>query len=353
MKTENATGSRISAVRAFSIIELLAAMAVFLLVAVAVATIVSSTAQVSGLARGKIRAEGAANQAFDRMTADFSRSVLRASLPDRIEKVAGNDILTFYARVDAYAGDRGISKVSYKVEDGNLLRGAEGFSWSDTGSLSQLRSMGTTPDSPSNPTATAFIETLEPQILEPENFESLGPGVFRIEYCFLLKDGTLSTVPVMQLPGVSNVLAATTSPDNTATGYAVGSRWFRPTSESSASRAFICVDTTTTTSTSGTTETTSTWKRLGWNDVYAIVVGIAVLDPESRRAFADVLTPAKLDEMAQAFPAAVNGKDILEAWNGASTTAQPDWEQTIQGLGLPSKILEGISVRQQSFRIGN
>jgi len=325
-------------------IELLVATAVFLLVAVAVATIVSSTAQVSGLARNRIRAEGTANQVFDRMAADFQRAVLRPGLPDRIDKLAGNDVLTFYARADAYAGDRGISKVSYKVDGGNLLRGAEGFSWMNTGTLPQLTVTGITPDSPSDPTATVFTETREPQILDPENFEPLGPGVFRIEYCFLLKDGTLSTVPVMQLPGVLNALAATTSPDITETGYTAGSRWFRPTSASSASRTFICTD---------TTVTTSTWKRLGWDDVDAIVVGIAALDPETQRAFADLLTPAKLDQMVQAFPAAENGKDILEAWNGPSTTAQPDWEQTIQGLGLPSKIREGISVRQQYFRLGH
>lgn len=343
MKTPNARSSQTSSVGAFSMIELLVATAVFLLIAVAVATIVSSTAQVSGLARNRIRAEGAANQVFDRMAADFQRAVLRAGLPDRIEKLAGNDVLTFYARADAYSGDRGISKVSYKVDGGNLLRGAEGFSWTSTGTLPQLTIAGVTPDSPSDPTATVFTETMEPQILDPENFEPLGP-VFRIEYCFLLKDGTLSTAPVMQLPGVLNALAATTSPDPTATGYAAGSRWFRPTSASSASRTFICTD---------TTPTTSTWKRLGWDDVDAIVVGIAVLDPETRRAFADLLTLAKLNEMAQAFPAAENGKDILEAWSGPSTTTPPEWEQTIQGLGLPSKVLEGISVRQKYFRLGH
>jgi len=344
MKTKNATGSCMSDVPAFTLIELLVASAVFLLVAVAVAAIVSSTAQVSGLARSKIRAEGIVNQVFDRMAADFQRAVLRADLPDRFEKLAGNDILTFFARADAYTGDRGISKISYKVDDGNLLRGAEGFSWVITGPLPQLPLIGTTPDSPSDPTATVFTETMEPLILDPENFERLGSGVFRMEYCFLLKDGTLSTVPVIQLLGVLNALAATISPDITATGYVAGSRWFRPTSASSASRTFVCT---------GTTATTSTWKRLGWDDVAGIVVGIAVVDPETRQAFADFLTPAKLNELAQAFPAAANGNDILEAWNGVSTTDQPDWEERLQDLGLPSKILEGISVRQQYFRIGN
>jgi len=326
-------------------IELLTATAIFLLVAVVVASIVNDTARVSGLAKRKIGAEGVANQVFDRMAADFQRAVFQADLPDRIEKLDGNDLLTFYTRAEAYQGDRGFSKVGYKVEEENLLRGAEGFSWWGTGGLSQLPFTGITPEGPSNPTATTFTETLEPQILNPDDFERLGPGVFRMEYCFLLKDGTLSTVPVRQPAGVLNTIAATTSPGTTTSGYAAGSRWFRPTSTSAASRTFVCM---------GTTGTAATWKRLGWDDVTAIVVGIAVIDPGTRRAFADVLTPAMLNEMAQAFPAAADGEDILEAWSGTSTTSQPQWEQNFQGIaGLPPKILGAIVVRQQYFPIGD
>lgn len=330
----------------FSIIELLVAMAVFLLIAVVVANIVGSTAQITGLAKRLMGAEAAANQTFDRMTSDFQRAILRPDLPDRIEKRGVNDLLVFYAQGDAYEGDRGISSIAYDVAYGNgtqagLMRGVGGYFW-QSGNGTQLPFAGVTPARPSEPEATEFAEDANPERPSDDDFEVLGPGVFRFEVVFLLKDGTLSTVPVMQPSGVDHEITAGTSPSTTTTaGYSAGSRWFRPSTPTVGSRTFIC---------KGVGATSAVWKRLGWDDVAAVVVGIAVIDPETLRSYVDILTPAKLAEMAAVFADAENGKDLLEVWSG--TGSVPQWEAGLAGLDLPPPVLRGIRVRQHAFHLG-
>jgi len=331
----------------FSLVELLVAIAVFLLVAITVVSIADSTAKLSSLSSSRMAADATARQALDRMSADFSHAILRPELPDRIEKLSGNDRLVFYVRTDSYnpSHDRGISTVAYEVQNFMLMRGVDGFTWTDGGG-SQLSFAGLT-----WPTGeTSFIEDRNaaaarlPQIdsSDEEKFEVLSTGVFRFEFCFLLKDGTLSTIPIMTPPtpaggtGVhqTNGSASPTASTDSSSNYHVGSRWYRPASGVNASRTFVCVSAAT---------GNARWKRLGWDDVRAVVIGIASLDPDLRRT--NELGTAQMAVLASIFGDAEDDKDILQAWQG--------WRDELDATDLPLPVKNSVRVHQRFFILNN
>ena len=58
---------------------------------------------------------------------------------------------------------------------------------------------------------------------------AIADQVFRFEYCFLLKDGTYSNIPVLTSNGLQNntTASAPPAPTNDSTqSYSTGSRWF-------------------------------------------------------------------------------------------------------------------------------
>jgi prepilin-type N-terminal cleavage/methylation domain-containing protein len=331
----------------FTLVELLVAMAVFLLIAVTVASLTDSTAKLTSLFNSRMGADATARQALDRMGFDFSRAILRPELPDRIEKLTGNDRLVFYVRTDSYepSHDRGISTVAYEVQDFVLLRGVDGFTWSnDQGS--QLSFAGLTRPAGE----TSFVEDRNaaaarlPQVdsNDEERFEVLSPGVFRFEYCFLLKDGTLSTIPIMTPTAPTGVTrvhqtngsASPTASSDSGSSYSVGSRWYRPTSGGDASRTFVCVS---------AAVGNARWKRLGWEDVHAVVIGIASLDPDLR--LTHELTTAQMGALAAIFGDAEDGKDVLETWQG--------WQDALDAIDLPLPVKNSVRVHQRFFILNN
>ena len=167
------TGLR-SGVRAFTLLEVLVASAVFLLLLVIVINVATQTASVTSLSTRRSSADASGRQAFDRMAADFSRIVLRRDVPDRIDKREGNDTLTFHSRVAGYEGDRGVSQIGFGISGGQLLRGNRGTFW----------------DSASG-TVLPFSSTSAPTF-EDLQAEPIGADIFRFELSFLLADGTAS-----------------------------------------------------------------------------------------------------------------------------------------------------------------
>jgi hypothetical protein len=261
-------------------------------------------------------------------------------LPDRIEKLNGNDRLVFYVRTDSYnpVHDRGISTVAYEVQNFVLLRGVDGFTWSDDQGT-QLSFAGLTWPAGE----TSFIEDRNaaaarlPQVdsNNEEKFEVLSPGVFRFEYCFLLKDGTLSTIPIIAPEGGTGVhetngSASPTASSDSGSSYRVGSRWYRPATGVNASRTFVCIS---------AAAGSARWKRLGWDDVRAVVIGIASLDPDLR--LTHELGTAQMGALSAIFGDAERGKDILEAWQG--------WRNELDASNLPLPVKNSVRVHQRFF----
>lgn len=327
---------------AFTIVELLVAMAVFLLMCVVVVGILGNTTRVASLSSERLNAAAAIRDAFQRMDQDLSMALVRPEFPDRVEKRSGNDRLVFYSAVDAYTGLRGISAVAYEVRDGRLLRGVSGYDWVEGTSREPIWSAGLSladlQEEPRIfPEDRGGVGNDSPDVSGDENFEMLSPGIFRFEYLFLLRDGSLSTMPVRRLPGLQHNLSATQSPDSEAdatSGYAPGSRWYRPGSAEGASRTFLCMD---------ATPGHAVWRRLGWEDVRGIIVGVAAIDPDLRNRFD--LGSDEMNLLAGAFGDAEENRDLMEVWSG--------WETRLQETGLPQPVRNAIQIRQHYFPIRN
>jgi len=110
-------------------------------------------------------------------------------------------------------------------------------------------------------------------------YRSIGSQVFRLEYSFQLKDGTMSDKPIMA-KSTSNGIpssylgmyqrplptddSANTNGDGAC---AIGTRWFDTTNQI----AYICLD---------ATPNNAIWHELGIQDVSAIIVTLAVVDKQ-------------------------------------------------------------------------
>ncbi len=169
---------RIPADSAFTILELLVAMAVFMLMALMVVGLVDGTMRIASQAQRRIGADSGTRQALDRMTADFTHAIVRADLPFRIEKNNGNDSITFFAQAEGYSAGRGISMIGYRVTTNGLQRGAEASGWTS-------HAIGFTTLS-NAATNTDYLK------IDDSNFETVATDVFRIELAFLMGDGAIS-----------------------------------------------------------------------------------------------------------------------------------------------------------------
>lgn len=159
--------------RGFTILELMIAAALLALLLILVTSLTSHTSTVSANSQRRMTADSEGRQALDRISEDFSRAFFREDLSENIVKVSGNDEIAFYAQTAGYDGDRGVSRIGYRVGGTpvGLLRGAEGLSWTGTNQV-------------------VFNGTIFGAIADT-NEELLAKDIFRFEIAFLKADGTL------------------------------------------------------------------------------------------------------------------------------------------------------------------
>jgi hypothetical protein len=103
-------------------------------------------------------------------------------------------------------------------------------------------------------------------------WDVIGGQVFRMEFCFMLKNGDLSDLPALFPTALTHKMNASAAPkgtDDSSKGYAPGSRWYDEIHQI----VYICSD-----SLAGD----AVWRPLGWEDVQSVVVAIALLDSRSR-----------------------------------------------------------------------
>jgi len=256
----NRSGCVWRVLRAFSILELIVAMALFAMVAIVAVSIVDGAMHMTKSSKLRMSADAASREAFDRMAADFSTQLQRKDLPDVVEKRTGNDRIFFHAQVDGASGDRGLSVVNYLVSDypaladpdknfGDrvLLRGVSGTDWSGTESL-------------------VFDATNAAMAVDQGTLEVAAPEVFRLEVVFLMADGSLLASPPTPSVGTNaNLLRSTNGV---------------PSSQ----------------------------------QVVAAIVGIASLDSKARL----LLPPNGMETLVELLPDGVSGTDdLLAQWKGA------------------------------------
>lgn len=158
----------------FTLLELLLATALVTVVMIVLLSLTTRTAEVTDSSRARMQSEGGLRGALDRLSADFSGGVFRDDLPVEFSKQNGNDSFTFTTAAEGYGGKRGITRVAYRVQDGNLERGAQGSDW-----INPPLEFG---GGPVPPVADA-------------DYDQLAERVFRMEVDFLLSNGTIVSSP--------------------------------------------------------------------------------------------------------------------------------------------------------------
>jgi hypothetical protein len=198
-----------------------------------------------------------------------------------------------------------------------------------------------------------------------QGFDTLGSQVFRMEFCFQVKDltpnGTGGTVfsnyPVAEYQDTANpgnnanktTIKFGANDDPTTTGdleATVGDRWYN----SYDNRAFACTGYSY--STTGF-RTGATWAPIGLSDVTAIVVTIAVMDTNSRKTLSQTElqnTAVALPDFAEPAPPSATTPLMATTWLNALNNQAPTFAST---AGIPQFAASQIRVYQRFFYLNN
>jgi hypothetical protein len=202
--------------KAFTIVELLVSVAVLVVLVLLVSRLFSSAAAVTTSGNKRMDAEGQIRPLFQRIAVDISEMVKRSDL-DFFGKntaapnsaggsMAGNDQIAFYSAVTGYYPSSGsqspISLIAYRVNGQNKLeRVAKGLLWNGVSASSTP--VVFLPSTIAGSWASATDLTAAPTP-DPDT-DLIAPYVFRFEYYYLLKNGNLSATPWDTSAGHSSV----------------------------------------------------------------------------------------------------------------------------------------------------
>jgi hypothetical protein len=294
--------------RSFTLAELLITVGVSTLLVLLFTQLLNSAATITTLGHKQMDADSQARQLLDRMAIDFAQMVKRSDVDYYVKSSAAaplrsvlqtvNDQIAFYSTVPGYYPASGsqspVSLVSYRVSSQNKLeRMGKGLVWNAVSTTDTpvvfipipVASPLPVGDLPS-PTPTpplpipAWPEARDPAINWSDS-EVIGPQVFRFEYYYLLTNGSFSDIP-----------------------------W--------VTTAHDAVD--------------------GMQDVSAIVVEIAVIDPKSKV----LLTDAQITSVA--------GQLVDYASGMAPGQLRAQWQNTLNAnTTLPRPALSGIRLYERYF----
>ena len=197
---------RLNASRGFTLVELLVSFGVLALLVFFVTSLVNSAATITTLGNKQMDADSQARQFLDRMTIDFAKMVKRNDLDffgkGTTAPMTGNDQIAFFSQLPGYypttsttTTQSPVSLVAYRV---NSLNGAVAFN-----KLERL-GKGLVWNGASGGTPVVFWTTItsnwpaatSSSLADPDgNYETIGPQVFRFEYCYLRTNGSLVITP--------------------------------------------------------------------------------------------------------------------------------------------------------------
>ena len=354
-----ALAKRCQRVSAFTLTELVVTVGVLVVLVFLATQLMKSAATVTTLGTKQMDADSQTRQLLDRMAVDFAQMVKRSDVDYYLKSSAtpppagvrnllqpGNDKIAFYSTVPGYypsdasclstptptaapSLQSSVSLVAYRMNLQNKLeRMGKGLEWSTVSSASgctpvvfipiPLASPIPTPElpaSPPNPLPTPAWQNVADPTLSPTpdpSTEVIGPQVFRFEYYYLLKGQTDPINPGTTYPPIftdtpwDTRICSCPSPTPIATPTPTGTPIATPTPPS------LCCHVA----------------PEGMQDVAAVVVVVAVIDPQSR---------ALLDNSAQVPPPNDNitllGQQLID-WGNTSCAGCPtqtQW-QTTPGL---------------------
>ena len=319
--------------RAFTLAELIVSMGVLVLVVVLATQLLKSGTTVTTRGHKQMDADSAARQLLDRMAVDFAQMVKRSDVDYYIKSSApagggtrrvlqlGNDQIAFYSLVPGYYPATGlqspVSLVAYRVNSDSasssynkMERLGKGLVWNAVSTadtpvvfipipLASPLPSSEMPTPAPNPIPTPAWPQAANMATDAA-YELVGPQVFRFEYYYVLKTGSLATIP-----------------------------WIGPTHSSPG----------------------------GLQDISAIVVDIAVIDPKSRVLLG--ATEAQINAQIATLAGTLIDYGATTPFTGCSTPnwnnageLKRQWQCALDGTtGLPREAISGIRVYERYFYI--
>jgi len=187
---------------AFTIAELLVSIAVLVVLVLLIGRLFSSASAITASGNKRMDADAQLRPLFDRMAVDFSQMVKRSDVDYYLKSPSttqtGNDQLAFYSSVSGYYPSTGsqspISVVGYRI---NSTSGSTSFNKFERMSKGLVWNGVSSSDTPVvflPLTISATWPAATNGNSDPD-YELIAPYVFRFEYYYLLKNGNLSDRP--------------------------------------------------------------------------------------------------------------------------------------------------------------
>jgi hypothetical protein len=355
-------------VAAFTLAELLVSVGVLVLFVLIATQLLNSAATITTLGHKQMDADSQTRQLLDRMAIDFAQMVKRSDVDYYVKsswfavgsppgptgvrtlKQPGNDTIAFYSAVPGYYPSTGspspISLVAYRVNAQNKLdRMGKGLLWN-----------GSTPTSGATPPAVVFMPVPIASLLPiaelpsptpdptstpawPEiaigagsswsDTEVIGPQVFRFEYYYLLKGQTNPTTGTTYSPIFSDTpwdtrICSCPSPTPPATP--------PPTPTPNPTPPLLCCHTA----------------PEGMQDVAAIVVAVAVIDPKSKALLSDAQVSSLASQLIDWGKTSCPNCPSETQWQTTPGLLRAQWQNTLNAVTtLPRPAISGIRLYER------
>lgn len=356
--------------RGFTLAELVVTLGVLVLLALLATQLLNNAATLTTLGHGRMDVDSQAREVLDRMAIDFGKMVKRSDVDYYLKSPGntqtGNDQIAFYAAVPGYFATvpapaptyttkSPVSLVAYRINPNRtwssynrMERLGHGLAWNAFSSGSASTGWPPIMFLPQTITGT-WNSVLFPESISSSEgtseYEVLGPQVFRFEYYYLIT----GQFEPGAIPGPTPMPSATppflsTIPWDTTCACPVATPTVAPT----ATPTPVATPTPTATPTPLPPAVCCHLSPQGMQDVVAIVVDIAVIDPKSK-ALVDTVDPtgAKLKRL--------NGADgsppLLVDFAPGMTIGQllAQWRAALDAntIGLPQPAVSGIRVYER------
>lgn len=274
----------------FTLTELLVSIAVLVGLVLLFSRLFLSASGITTSGTKRMDTDGQVRPLFGRFAVDFAQMVKRSDVdffgkgtdaPNSVGgPMTGNDQLAFYSAVPGYhpsaVSPSPVSLVAYRIGAKKLERMAKALLWNGASAM----------DTPIVylPLTISANWAAATNHNPDADYELMGPYVFRFEYHYLLRNGTLSVTPWDTTAGHTNVS--------------------------------------------------------GLQDVAAVQICVAALDPKSRHLMSDDHLDTLTESMSDFSPTMGPG-DLLAQWQGALNAA----------TDLPRPAIAAVRLYERSFAI--
>jgi hypothetical protein len=324
--------NRIRRIDGFTVAELLVSVGVLVLLVLLATQLLNSAATITALGHKQMDADSQARQLLDRLAIDFAQMVKRSDVDYFLKSSAvaplrnvlqpGNDQIAFYSTVPGYYPSTGsqspVSLVAYRVNGQNKLeRMGKGLVWNAVSTNDTPVVFIPIPISSPLPTPEVPVPTATPPTPAPAwpqagnttsdpDYEVIGPQVFRFEYYYLLKGGINPT------GGFLTSILSDIPWDTRILGH-------------------------------GAPE--------GMQDIAAVVVDIAVIDPKSKVLVTNSQISTLAGSLVDWGTTSCAGCPTQIQWQTTPGLLVAQWRAAIDSnaIGLPLPALSGIRLYERRF----